>query len=172
MRMKKFLVMMIFMVTMLVSVSCYAQISEADMNIGGIYYGQSMEDVIKMFGQPIRKEPCPPHGSADVFKHNGSEISVRFAWRTQSERYVSSVNLKSGSGFLTASGIGIGSTYNDVIKAYGKADLDTSIQNPNAVMHNLKYKIPKGNMDIVLSFVLNNDKRVNSISFFEFEQEG
>ena len=40
---------------------CFA-FDQSDMNIGGIYLGQPMADVIAMYGQPIAKEPLPPKG--------------------------------------------------------------------------------------------------------------
>jgi hypothetical protein len=40
MKMKKLFMMLVMVAAVMASVTCYAQISIADLNIGGIYYGQ------------------------------------------------------------------------------------------------------------------------------------
>lgn len=173
--MKRTLMLIMFIVGLLaMSVTCYAKITVEDLNIGGIYYGQSETDVVKNFGQPVRKESIPPHGNADVFKRNSSEITVGFAWKNQSERYVYRVNVKSGNELLTASGIGIGSTYNDVINTYGQGDVDTVLTHSNLQQYFVIYKIPnvKPGMGTSLNFTISPDKKVIGILFTEYEYEG
>ena len=142
------------LITMMMSFSCYAQISESDLNIGGIYYGQTMEDVVKKLGQSVRRERTPPAGSAPVFRCGNSEIMVRF---DRSNR-VSLVLILRGNDLFTPRGIGVGSTYDEVIKTYGKPDEEKSSY--------VKYCIPKGKTARTeLIFWINTDRIVRTIEF-------
>lgn len=119
--MKRILMAVLFMVAMMASITCYAKITVADLNIGGIYYGMPEAEVIEKLGNPIRMERTPPAGSAPVFKCGNAEILVRY----NNIRPVWGAYVMSGDGVYTSAGIGVGSTYDDVIKAYGQADVDT-----------------------------------------------
>lgn len=173
--MKRVLVLVMFIVSLLaMSVTCYAEIALEDLNIGGIYYGQSEEDVVEKLGQSVRKEPIPPHGNGDVFKRNGSEISIAFAWKNQTERYVYRIEVKSGNEFITPAGIGIGSTYDDVIKTYGRGDVDTIINPSNMKDRFVRYNVPniKPGLGAALYFVISPDKTVERFLMAEYEYEG
>ena len=162
MRIKKLLMTVVVLVAVMASVSCYAKITKADLNIGGIYYGQSEADVIKKLGEPVRREPTPPAGSAPVFKYGNAEIMVRFY-----KSPVWGVHLISGDGVYTAAGIGIGSSYDDVIKAYGQADIDSVLTHSNQQTYLVQYKIPNitPDQDAFLSFGISPDKKVTGMSF-------
>ena len=162
MKMKKYTMMFAFLIAMIVSISCHAQITEADLNIGGIYLGQPMADVIKKFGQPVRRVSTPPAGSAPVFRCGNSEIVVK------GRETVRSAHTLSGNDCFTTAGIGIGSTYDEVIKTYGKADSDSFITHPNVTQHYISYKIPKGNNIFwLLSFEMFKEKKVTCINIYE-----
>ena len=163
MRIKKLLMMMVVMVAVMASVSCYAKITEADLNIGGIYYGQPAADVIKKLGQPVRRQVTPPAGSAPVFKYGNAEILVRY----NDYNPVWGVSVLSGDGVYTAAGIGIGSSYDAVIKAYGPADFDSVLTHSNLKEYFVNYKIPniKPNMTASLGFQISPDKKVIKMFF-------
>ena len=52
--MRKFLVAMLMSMMVMVCGVCSAQITEADLNIGGIYYGQSINEIVEKYGDPVR----------------------------------------------------------------------------------------------------------------------
>ncbi len=111
-----------------------------------------------------------------MFRYGNNEIGVRGG----EELPVRGVFIVSGtgSGLFTSREIGIGSTYDEVIKAYGKADTDTFITHPNAQnaqYHGLGYFVPNINPKEpgtrgYLHFSLSPDKIVTWIAF-EVESE-
>ena len=155
---------MVVMVAVMASVSCYAKITEADLNIGGIYYGQPAADVIKKLGQPVRRQVTPPAGSAPVFKYGNAEILVKY---NDYHPAVWGAYVLSGDGVYTAAGIGIGSSYDAVIKAYGSADYDSVLTHSNLKQYFVSYKIPniKPNMTASLGFQISPDKKVIKMFF-------
>lgn len=168
MRIKKLLMMMVVMVAVMASVSCYAKITEADLNIGGIYYGQPAAYVIKKLGEPVRRQVTPPAGSAPVFKYGNAEILVKY---NDYHPAVWGAYVLSGDGVYTAAGIGIGSSYDAVIKAYGPADFDSVLTHSNLKRYSVQYKIPniKPNMVATLSFGISPDKKVIGMGFDEYD---
>ena len=155
---------MVVMVAVMASVSCYAKITEADLNIGGIYYGQPAADVIKKLGEPVRRQVTPPAGSAPVFKYGNAEILVKY---NDYHPAVWGAYVLSGDGVYTAAGIGIGSSYDAVIKAYGSADYDSVLTHSNLKQYFVSYKIPniKPNMTASLGFQISPDKKVIKMFF-------
>ena len=173
--MKRVLMLIMFVVSLVaMSVTCYAKITVEDLNIGGIYYGQMEEDVVRNLGQSVGKVPIPPHGKGDIFKRNGSEVCIAFGWKNQTERYAYRIHVKHGNEFVTASGIGIGSTYNDVIKTYGQGDVDTILNQSNSQQKFVRYDVPniKPGLGASLFFVIDSDKKVEEILITEYEYEG
>lgn len=168
MKMKKYTMMLVFLIAMVVSISCYAKITEADLNIGGIYYGQPAADVIKKLGEPVRRQKTPPAGSAPVFKYGNAEILVKY---NDFRPTVWGVWIISGDGVYTAAGIGIGSSYDAVIKAYGPADFDSVLTHSNLKRYSVQYKIPniKPNEVASLDFEISPDKKVIGMGFDTYD---
>lgn len=107
---------------------CFA-FDQSDMNIGGIYLGQPMADVIAMYGQPIAKEPLPPKGINFVFVKNGGKF------RVGDVDTVNRVTVRADSaaaGLATKAGIKLGSTVDDIFNAYGTPSEDFTFPKPNA----------------------------------------
>lgn len=172
--MKRVLMLIMFIVSLLaMSITCHANITVSDLNIGGIYYGQSEEDVVQNLGQSVRKVPIPPHGNGDIFKRNGSEVCIAFGWKNQTERYAYRIHVKQGNEFVTASGIGIGSTYDDVIKTYGQGTVDTILNPSNFQQNFVRYDVPniKPRLGASLFFVIGSDKKVEELLITEYEYE-
>lgn len=165
--MKRILMAVLFAVAMMASITCYAQITVADLNIGGIYLGMSEAEVIEKLGQPIRRiKQAPAGGTAPVFKCGNAELVIC----CNSTAPVESVDLLSGDGVYTAAGIGVGSSYEDVIKTYGQASHDTILTNPTAPLHTVQYRIKnlQPDTDGYLEFHFNSDKKVSNFSFYLF----
>ena len=107
---------------------CFA-FDQSDMNIGGIYLGQPMADVIAMYGQPIAKEPSAPKGLSLIFVKNGGKF------RVGDVDTVDSVTVwadSAAAGLATKAGIKLGSTVDDIFNAYGTPSSDFTFPEPNA----------------------------------------
>lgn len=127
---KKTVLAVVAMLVMMTA-TCFAQITEEDLNIGGIYYGQPMEEVVAKYGEPVRKEPRAPKGYDPVFIVNGSEMVIRF--------FEEKVVFASGK-LKTPAGIMAGASVNDIISIYGKPDSFDEID--KGLLH-IEYYTPK-----------------------------
>lgn len=106
-------------VMVLATVTCFAQISKSDLNIGGIYYEQPWSDFIAKYGEPIRKDKRPPVGYNNVFRYGNFEFIANHMGKSS---YVCEVLARDNCNFATKAGIRIGSTSAEVQAAYGKPD--------------------------------------------------
>ena len=172
--------------TLMLSGVCYAGIKEADLNIGGIYCGMPFEDVLKRFGEPVR---AGNYGGMrrkyHIFEYDGAEFAVTlmmydekgnpvYDYDGKGQPVVAMVAITNdnstfflrgpGSRFLTVAGIGIGSTYDEVINGYGKPDKDYFTPRGGFVEY---YTIINEKMEQrrLLNFGLDENKRVDSIHF-------
>ena len=166
--MKRVLMALLFAVAMMASITCYAQITVADLNIGGIYYGMPYSDVTEKLGQPIRMEKTPPAGSAPVFKCGNAEILVHY---NHSSQKVNGVSVLSGDGISTAVGIGAGvSTYEDIINGYGQPDVDYKYPSvSNGIIRMIEYKVPNvmNGQGAIMGFGIGTDKKVKLMNYEE-----
>ena len=110
----------------LATATCFAMIPRSELNIGGVYMGMSLSDLINMFGQPIKKEPRPPKGYLYVFQNGNTTFIVI----PENGHIVTHAAFSNGS-MATKAGITIGSTLADVKAVYGEPD-DTIHIEPNA----------------------------------------
>ena len=117
MNIKKLFISTIVTVMMLTTVTCFAQISKSDLNIGGIYYGQPWSDFIAKYGQPIRKEPRAGKGYNYVFRYGSIEFTAN-----QYGDYVGTVFVKDNDTLATKAGIHVGSSLSEIQTAYGQPD--------------------------------------------------
>ena len=130
-------VTMLSVVMMMFSAVCFAQITEEDLNIGGIYYGQSMDEIVAKYGDSIRTLQGIPVGRRFVFLVDGSEIII-----TPGKGTAGTLMIEGGSKLLTNKGIGLQSTLDDVINVYGTPDsdkFDTMYQ-----IRNISYRVGGG----------------------------
>ena len=96
--------------------TCFA-FQKSDMNIGGIYLGQSIEDVIARTGEPFKIRPFSSKKSSYDFVKNGAKFSVIASDTVES---VIVYDTATAPDLATAAGIKHGSSVEDVLKAYGK----------------------------------------------------
>ena len=115
---RKFIVSVVVAVLTMVATTCFAKVSMSDLNIGGIYFGQSWSEVVAKYGQPIRQEPNAPKGYFDVFRYGNSTFRVL---KSKNETIVK-MGTDEGCPLATKAGIGIGSTLSDIKSAYGEPD--------------------------------------------------
>ena len=119
MNIKKLIASAVTALALMTTATCFAQISKSDMNIGGIYYKESLADVTAVYGQPIGKEKTPPAGYAYVFRYGNSTFTVS-PWGENG--YVCGVKVKDNCQLSTKAGIHIGSTQAEIQAAYGTPD--------------------------------------------------
>lgn len=106
--------------------TCFA-IEESDLNIGGIYLGQPIKEVIAQIGKPIAKEKLKDKEFGYIelahkrykydFVKNGAKFTVI------ADKNVKGVTVNKtaeAAGLATKAGITLGSSDEDVLKAYGK----------------------------------------------------
>ena len=120
MNIKKLAVMGIATLAMTISATGFAQISKSDLNIGGIYYGMPLSEMYRKFGQPEWRKP-----NFIKFTYQSANI---FITPSESQKAVIAVSIAGGDHNLkTKSGIGRGSTLEDVKVAYGEPDETSTI---------------------------------------------
>ena len=165
MNIRKLITSAVITVMTLATATCFAQISKSDLNIGGMYYGQPIQEVINRFGQPIRKEPRPPVGQFFVFQDGDSTFRVR----PLRNNIVGEVIINKDSRFATKGGIRIGSSLSDIINTYGQPDFTTN--NDTYIYYSTGWETVgdgehSSNIEYLLQFILDNTGgNVTHISF-------
>lgn len=185
MEIKKVFMSALLLGTLMLSGICYAEIKESDLNIGGIYCGMPFEEVLKRFGEPVRAGNFGGMRRKHyIFNHDGAEFAVTlmmydangkpvYDYDGKGNPVVAFVGISDhhvfylkgpGSRMLTAAGIGIGATYDEVIKAYGKPDRDFFNYGGGLVEY---YTVIDRDQETrrYLAFGFGEDKRVKDINF-------
>lgn len=101
---------------MMTSAICSATVSHNQIEIGGIKYGATINDVEKIFGRPDKVSTKTKHYGEKIKYHYG-DLEIKFI-----NGKVSEIEMEEHGNLKTAAGIGIGSTIADVERAYGRAD--------------------------------------------------
>jgi len=115
MNFKKLVVTLVALVTVAVSGSCFAQITKDDLRVGGIYHSQPISEVIAKYGQPVEKRP-----GCYVFSSNDGPIEIYTNYNeTVKGKVVAGMIVEGNSRVATKAGIRNGSTYEEIITAYG-----------------------------------------------------
>ena len=116
--MRRILMAMLMSVMVMVCGICSAQITEKDLNIGGIYIGQSMDEIVEKYGDSIRRESIPPLTKAFVFVPS-----------LETKKFCG-FYINNDSKLTLPSGIGLHMPMDLIFRAYGEPD---------------NYKVTKGN---------------------------
>ena len=98
----------------LATATCFAMISKSDLYIGGIYYGQPISEVIRIFGQPEWRR-------SDSVKFTYSKVNI-FITPSAMQTVERAIFSGGDHDLKTKAGVGRGSTYEDIISAYGEPD--------------------------------------------------
>lgn len=120
--MKKVFLLVSMLVLMMSSV-CFAKVNMEDLNLGGIYIGQPIDEVINIYGEPL-KQPTAPKGYDFIFSLDGGNFVVRPTYPYQGkESIVEKITLKDDIKSLkTHLNIGLYASREDVINTYGAPD--------------------------------------------------
>lgn len=107
--------------------TCFA-IEESDLNIGGIYLGQPIKEVVAKMGKPVSKEKLKDIDFGYTTKLANKRYEYGFVKNGAKFTVIADKNVKSvtvnktaeAAGLATKAGITLGSSDEDVLKAYGK----------------------------------------------------
>ena len=113
--MKKYLIALLLCLNF-VSIAS-AEVAEELIALGNVYPGQPFSEVVKMYGQPYESQPYT-FGKMYHFFNNGTVPSFRVA----ATDIVNYVDTRGSDKFSTPNGIKIGSTIEELRKAYGSPD--------------------------------------------------
>ena len=97
MNIRKLFMSAIVTAMMLVTTTCFAQISVSELNIGGVYIGQPVSEVIDRFGEPSSKGTSNT-GEAYFWLARGSISDYRLIVQSSSDR----------SGYVVVASSGVG----------------------------------------------------------------
>ena len=122
--------------------TCFA-IEIEDLNIGGICLGQPISEVIANYGEPVEKVPDDSDGMSYNFDCEGQIFNVYCIGN------VVSVTVNSEGPLATKAGIRIGSTAEDVLKAYGTPAYDYAATSPSSdgLARTISYSLPTQKLD-------------------------
>jgi hypothetical protein len=149
MNIRKSFISAIVTAIMLVTATCFAQIPVSELNIGGVYIGQPVSEVLKRFGEPAEKGPSNT-GEAYFWYVSGSKkykLIVQSSGDRSGHVVVASAGI--GSDLLTKAGIGAGASLASIKAIYGEPDEIS----PHKFMKRVKYLAG----DYQMSFYLNKD---------------
>jgi len=117
--MKRFVISLFLLLGLVLPSICLAKITTDAMCIGGISYGQSMDDVVAKYGDSIETIRINnPKGYKFVFSAGDG---TTFLLRAKDGKVVD-LCVYDKSNFRTPYGIAIGSSFQDVIRMYGNPD--------------------------------------------------
>ena len=151
--------------------TCFA-IELEDLNIGGICLDQPISEVIARYGEPVEKTENAPDGISYNFDYNGQLFNVYCVGN------VASVTVISEGPLETKAGIKIGSTAEDVLKAYGTPAYDYVPTPPSSdgIARIISYSLPTEKLDAKgqatpffadLTFGIDAENRVIWMSYLE-----
>ena len=94
-----------------------AKIAEDRIAIGGIHPDHTISDVTAVYGKPVKAQT---YGNVTYYDYasNGTTFQVMF-----DNGIVKNIRVVGNNGLATPDGLKIGSLKEDVVKAYGQADL-------------------------------------------------
>ncbi len=123
MNIRKLFMSAIVTAMMLVTTTCFAQISVSELNIGGVYIGQPVSEVIDRFGEPS-SQGTSNTGEAYFWLARGSISDYRLIVQSSSDRsgYVVVASSGVGGDLLTKAGIGAGASLAAIKAKYGEPD--------------------------------------------------
>ena len=160
--MRKILMAMLMSLMIMVCGICSAQITEADLNIGGIYYGQSMNEVVAKYGNPVRKVITPPAGHRLVFLVDNSEIELRI---DKKNSQVFEALITGNSLLKTKAGVYLGASVDNILNVYGTPDSVTNVDNDNKIF----YYYTSDKSKVLKLFI--SKGLISAISFEEWEEQ-
>ena len=97
----------------------HKSIDEAEINIGGIGIGTSLDYVEEIYGPPTKKESFKNYMGTGVVYNYKDLFLISALYTKRNTTYVDSIICREGN-LKTPSGFAVGTDYADVLKKYGK----------------------------------------------------
>lgn len=150
------------------SVPCFAQITDSDLSIAGVYYGQNFSEVKAVYGNPVKSRKIIGSGAMEYsFASNGTCFDVITDSKSVT---VKGVSVSGNNGLATKAGIKVGTSMNQVIELYGQPDTMREYKREDGSPGiSIEYKIPTAALSgKLLGFTFDSAKTVTSIWFRQY----
>ena len=124
----------------------FAELPPEEAYVGGVRLGYTEDQVTQIYGAPTSVSPASYkaalNGYAKSVKY-GDSVSFYCASDTETGPFhVNSIHITANNGFTTPRGIHVGSTMQEVYRAYGKPDFDI----PSKASPYIMYKTRNGKL--------------------------
>ncbi len=123
MSIKKMFFVVVSMLVMLTG-TCFAKVTLQDLNIGGVTLEQPLVKVVEKYGKPTDTQVVPPKGVNFVFIFDDVVMELHSYNSNLESAVVNRITVDGlqNRNLIMSSGIGLGSTIDDVLNIYGKPD--------------------------------------------------
>ena len=148
MKTKKLITSVISVLMIIVTSTCFAQISVDEFVIDKIYLGQPWSEFINTYGQRSFESMNPNRRMAYVYNVKGGQFLVE-----KYNEHISFIAVPTNKFMSTKKGIRIGSTTDELLNAYGRPDKTKDVINGDIVF---EYLTSDGQG--ILRFFINSDK--------------
>ena len=168
MKLKNWIAASLLLLAITASVPCFAQITESDLSIAGVYFGQNFSEVKAVYGNPVKSRKVIGSG---VMEYSFASNGTRFDVTTDSKSItVRGVVVSGNNGLATKAGIKVGMSMNRVIELYGQPDSTHEYKREDGSPGiSIVYKIPPAGLSgKLLGFTFDSAKTVTSIGFRQF----
>lgn len=164
MNIRKLIMTVTVAVMTLATTTGFAKIAYDDLNLGGIYLGQPMSEIITKFGQPKFKARTPDFPNGYYGSFNCGNFKLYISTTDSDNGVVFELTANNDCQFVTKAGIGIGSSLASVKAAYGEPDL---VNEKTDIVYLAQYTyFVKDDNKTKLSFLIRKDNgKVEGIYF-------
>lgn len=117
------------MLLMIASFSvCQASISPDRMNAGGIFLGQSLSEVVSIYGKPVSTQRIESLHKEFRYLYGryGTTFDVTFNGKTAGREFVIAIRVAGNNGIATSDGIKVGTPVSEVKRILGKPDKENA----------------------------------------------
>lgn len=91
-------------------------LTEENVWIGGVHLGNSQQQILRLYGEPSKKTALLGNDPSPEWQYEKLGLSILF---TLDSKIVYSIDISSPSNLRTNTGIGIGSSLEDIVRIYG-----------------------------------------------------
>jgi hypothetical protein len=151
--MKKFMMIGAALLGMAIGATASATVADTDICLGGVTFGATEAYTTGIYGSPSKfSSKKAGEGVTDVLTY-GKGFEITFRGDTSSSATATRMQSTANNGIKTTKGITYGSSYADIISAYGLPDAESGF---------LKRYFRRGSLDqdVQLIFDVQNDKVV------------
>lgn len=151
--MKKYMIIAAALLGLSMGMTAHAAVADTDICLGGVTFGATEAYTTGIYGSPSKSTSKKVgEGVTDVFTY-GKGFQITFRGDTSSSATTTKLQTTANNGIKTTKGIHYGSSYAEIISAYGLPDAESGF---------LKRYFRHGSLDkdVQLIFDVQNDKVV------------